>query len=259
MLPSATLATTPPDRAVLPSRFGSRSRWWLIAVLAVVVTLLPPVAPAATADAGMEADFVAAANRERADHGRSSLSTASDLTAVARAHSRRMADREDLHHNPGLGDDVTGWTKVGENVGRGGSVDTIHAALMASASHRQNLLDGDWTETGMGVVVSDGTVWVTQLFRKPATTDAPAASDPGAEADAATDTDTVDGASLPDATGEDDAAQEPEAADQTDTEPRSRPLPLDRTTLTLARRSAADDGISAGDLLLELFAASKET
>ncbi len=258
MPPSAATATTTPGWVGLPGPVVSRSRWWLIAVLAVVATLLPPMAPPATADPGMEAAFVAAANRERAEQGRSSLSTAADLTAVAREHSRRMADRQDLHHNPGLGDDVTGWTKVGENVGRGGSVNTIHAALMASASHRQNLLDGDWTETGMGVVVSDGTVWVTQLFRKPSTTAAPTTADPGADEPTASETDTASDASQPDAAGASGAAQESETPDDVEPGPTIRPLPQDRTTVTLARRSAADEGVSAGELLLELFAASNE-
>ena len=236
-----------------------RSRWWLIAAVAVIATLLPPVTPPATADTGTETAFVEAANRERSAQGRSALSTASDLTSVARAHSRRMADNADLHHNPNLGDDVTGWTKVGENVGRGGSVEAIHAALMASASHRHNLLDADWTETGMGVVVADGTVWVTQLFRKPAAQ--PAASTPTASPE--------DGGDHSDAEPGDAKAAAPPAdaepattsragADRGDGDaaPTDRPLPMDRTTLTLARRAAAAEGVSAGDRLIELYEAA---
>ena len=148
--------------ALLPRRRGTAA---VAALLALLVTLLVPTA--ARADAGAEAAFVQRVNQERAAQGLAPLAVADDLVAVARRHSGRMADAADLHHNPALASEVTGWQKVGENVGRGPSVDPIHAAFMASPGHRQNILDGDWTELGVGVVVRDGTVWVTQVFREP--------------------------------------------------------------------------------------------
>lgn len=145
--------------------------------LALIATLTPLLPTAAAADSGMEGQFVTAVNRERAAQGLSALSTSGDLTSVARSWSARMADDSKLYHNPSLGSQVSGWKKVGENVGRGPSVDAIHAALMASPGHRRNILDPDWTQIGMGVVVRDGTVWVTQVFRTP--TDAAAGSGTG--------------------------------------------------------------------------------
>lgn len=221
---------------VAPAR--GRSRWWLIAALSVVALLLPTTAPAALADPGREAAFVEAANRERADQGRAGLATSSELTEVAREHSRRMAATDNLHHNPDLGEHVGGWVKVGENVGRGGTVEAIHAALMDSPSHRRNLLDGDWTQIGIGVVVDDGTVWVTQLFRTPAT------STPSDDA----------GASDPDhqstASSAEEAAEAPRSTVEEPTGEADRPLPLDRTLLTLARLAAAEDGSTVlADLL----------
>lgn len=233
------LGVTVATARVAPAR--GRSRWWLIAALALVAMLLPTTAPAALADADREAAFVAAANRERADQGLAELATSSELTEVAREHSRRMAAADDLHHNPALGDDVGGWVKVGENVGRGGTVEAIHAALMDSPSHRRNILDGDWTQIGIGVVVDDGTVWVTQLFRKPA------ASTPSDE----------EGAADPDhataATSSEEAAEAPRSTEEEPTAAAQRPLPLDRTLLTLARLSAAEDGTTVTTVLAELL------
>lgn len=150
--------------AITPAR-----RWTaatVIGLVALVMTLLVPTV--ARADAGAEAAFVAAVNRERSAAGLPGLAVAGDLVGVARAHSVRMADGDNLHHNPSLATDVKNWQVVGENVGRGPDVDVVHAAFMNSPAHRDNILDSRWTEIGVGVEVRDGTVWVTEVFRLPA-------------------------------------------------------------------------------------------
>lgn len=144
----------------------------------------------------MEGDFVARINQERAAQGLATLSVAGDLVAVARSHSGRMAGAGELYHNPNLGGDVANWQTVGENVGRGASVGELHGAFMASPSHRDNVLDDDWSQIGVGVAVaSDGRVYVTEVFRQPAGS-APApepepqpesAAAPQPESEAATD------------------------------------------------------------------------
>lgn len=135
-------------------------------ILALLAMLAP--AQALAAESGIEADFVGRVNQERAGHGLSALTVASDLVSVARDHSERMASEDDLYHNPNLGSDVNGWQKLGENVGMGPSVTAIHTAFMNSTGHRDNILDSDWVEVGIGVVVdSAGTIWVTQIFRLP--------------------------------------------------------------------------------------------
>jgi uncharacterized protein YkwD len=140
--------------------------WTAVVLMALVLTLAPTPRPAA-ADGGIEAEFVAAINRERAAAGRPTLAVAGDLTAVARQHSRRMAEQASLHHNPNLATDVGGWQSVGENVGTGPSVSNVHRAFMGSPGHRGNILDPEWTQVGVGVVVSGGTIWVTEVFRLP--------------------------------------------------------------------------------------------
>jgi hypothetical protein len=79
-----------------------------------------------------------------------------------------MARTDDLYHNPNLGSAVRNWQAVGENVGRGGDVPSLHQAFMNSPSHRANILDRDFTEVGVGTYVDgNGILWVTEVFRRP--------------------------------------------------------------------------------------------
>jgi hypothetical protein len=218
-----------------PGTLHRRRRSSLIAslVVALLIAALPQTTEAAHADSGMEAAFVAAVNRERASAGLGALSVAGDMTSVARSHSRVMANGTDLHHNPDLGRDVSGWQKVGENVGRGPSVDAIHAALMASPGHARNIVDPAWTQLGMGVVVEDGRLWVTQVFRAPSgATTAPAPASSRAAAPA------------PEAERRPAPPPGPEPREVIET-----PIALDRITLTLARLEAAERSTTLDDVL----------
>lgn len=123
---------------------------------------------AATAAETQAAAFVRKANAERTSRGLPAYTVASDLATVARRHSERMAAKHTLYHNPNLGSEVSGWQVVGENVGMGGDVDSIHQAFMDSPAHRANILATDYTQIGVGTVTdSDGVMWVTQVFRLP--------------------------------------------------------------------------------------------
>lgn len=122
-----------------------------------------------------EAAFVAKIGAERAGAGLRGYSTAGDLIAVARRHAQRMAARGEPYHNPNLANEVTGWSMVGENVGKGSDVDTLHRALMASPAHRANILSSEFTQVGVGVARSaDGWIYVVQVFRRPMAAAAPA-------------------------------------------------------------------------------------
>lgn len=206
----------------------------LVAFLALLLASVAVATPAhAASGSDLEARFVAAVNAERAAAGLPALRVADELVSVGRQHAQRMASTADLHHNPNLGNDVTGWDKVGENVGRGPDVGRIHAAFMASPSHRANVLDPAWTEVGMGVVVVDGQVWVTELFRLPmaAATPAPApASEPApAPEPAAEAAPTPEPAPLP------PPEPEPPRREVDDVRPH-----VDRISLVLARLDAAE-------------------
>ena len=139
----------------------------LALALAAVLTGALTAAPASATTA--EDSLTARLNGARSDHGVPSLATRSDLVAVARAQATRMADSGTLYHNPNLTTDVTNWRWVGENVGYGPDVQTVHVAFMNSDGHRANILDTDYTEVGVGVVERGDRVWVAEVFRRPQT------------------------------------------------------------------------------------------
>jgi hypothetical protein len=136
-----------------------------VVVTALAATLLAATAGSAGASAGQEADFVRKINAERTSRGLSALTVRSDLVAVARRHSARMAAKGTIWHNPSLGEEVGGnWTTLGENVGMGPSVESLHKAFMNSEGHRENILYPSFNEIGVGIVVDDGTIYVTEVF-----------------------------------------------------------------------------------------------
>ncbi len=147
-------------------RTASRHLLVLLLAAALVLPLTTP-ADAAPSARELERDVIALVNVERAKQGLGALAIKSDITRVARAHSVRMADADNLHHNPDFSTQITGWSRVSENVGVGPSVQRIHDALMDSTGHRRNILDDRVTEIGVGVELRNSRVWITQNFRRP--------------------------------------------------------------------------------------------
>jgi hypothetical protein len=133
---------------------------------ATAAAVAPASAFASTYD--LEAQFVAKMNAARQANGLAPYAVASDLASIARSHSAQMASSQTLYHNPSLTSQVQNWQAVGENVGEGPTVSDIHTAFMNSPEHRANILDHDFTQVGVGVVVDkNGMIWVTEDFRKP--------------------------------------------------------------------------------------------
>ena len=99
-------------------------------------------------------------NASRATNGAGPLAESPELDVMARAQAARMAARGEIYHNPNLGSDATAsglhWLRVGENVGVGPDIPTIHAAFLASPHHRDNLLFPGYTLMGMGVAPGTG-------------------------------------------------------------------------------------------------------
>ncbi|GAC1326464.1 MAG: hypothetical protein NVSMB13_11430 [Mycobacteriales bacterium] len=113
-------------------------------------------------------------NSARAANGVRPLSVSGDLSSVAQSWSARMAAAGTISHNPNLTSQVTNWQIVGENVGMGPTTSALCTAFMNSPEHRDNILDPSYTQVGVGTVVSNGTIFVTEDFRKPAGSAAPA-------------------------------------------------------------------------------------
>ena len=117
-----------------------------------------------------EAQFVVRVNALRASKGLAPLAVDPQLRDIARAWSAQMAAAGGISHNPALADQVSNWQKIGENVGVGGDVTTIENAFEASPHHYANLVDPAFTYIGIGVVDANGSIWVTQDFKRPAQT-----------------------------------------------------------------------------------------
>ena len=130
-------------------------------VIAFGLLLFGPVRPAA-AQASYESDFIRRINSERTSRGIAAMAVDSELTGIARNWAQHMASTNTLSHNPNLANQVKqDWVKLGENVGVGDTVDAIHTAFMNSPAHRANILDGDFTKVGVGVVTGgDGRIGV---------------------------------------------------------------------------------------------------
>jgi hypothetical protein len=119
-------------------------------------------------------------NDARAANDLGPLASTSDLQGAALRHSQEMADEQRMFHTPDLDTVITNWRIVAENVAYAASADRVHELFMGSPTHRQNILDAQVTEVGIGVVDDGSTLWVTQIFRLPraASSPPPATPDP---------------------------------------------------------------------------------
>jgi ribosomal protein L24E len=146
----------------------------------VLLVLLIGIGPAMAApDPGSaESQFLGLLNDERVRAGHTPLTRDGALDGVAREWSTTMMREDRLYHRPNLVDAVDtrvtrSWTRIGENVGVGGSVERLHQAFMNSPGHKANVL-GAYNRVGVGVVVEgDGTIWVTFNFMNGPATGAP--------------------------------------------------------------------------------------
>ncbi|MBW3647578.1 MAG: CAP domain-containing protein [Actinobacteria bacterium] len=180
--PSINLA---PSMSTARPASGSLWRAPLVMMFIILATLvLGPVQSAhASAD---EAQFLALVNVERVSRGLPILTLQPVISDnLSRPWSMQMAASGRLAHS-GSGqqilDSVARYypttTSAGENVGYAASVVELHAALMASAPHRANILSGTFRSVGLGVVQANGQVWVTQTFFAVSNKAAPAPAQP---------------------------------------------------------------------------------
>ena len=105
-------------------------------------------------------------NEARVHKHRDPLALDLELSRYALRHSRAMAARGELFHSDDLAAALQGldWSMGGENVGVGSSLIGIQSAFMGSNLHRRNILSDEFDHTAIGVVQSDGKLWVTVIF-----------------------------------------------------------------------------------------------
>ncbi len=117
-------------------------------------------------------------NRERRRRNLREMFWSDELSETARNYSRRMAKGNFFSHfddngksvvDRVRGDNIKGWSQIGENLFYCQGIDDFDAfsvkGWMNSPTHRQNILNRDWTDSGIGIAQSkDGKIYVTQIF-----------------------------------------------------------------------------------------------
>ena len=115
---------------------------------------------------GAEHGFAKRINDVRGVARRGTLRLDPELSRAARLHTREMVKQDKLYHTPSdkLSKRVTNWTVLGENVGVGGDVQSLHQAFMASPAHADNVLYDSFRHMGVGVIKKGDRMWVTVIF-----------------------------------------------------------------------------------------------
>ena len=128
--------------------------------------MVAAAAPSHAADGGAEAAFVARINSIRREHGVAPLAVYSELTGIARDWTDHMAGNGTISHNGNYSGQVSAdWSKLGENVGEGESVDSVMNSFASSSAHYRNIVDPAFNYIGVGVSYgADGKLFTTHDF-----------------------------------------------------------------------------------------------
>lgn len=125
---------------------------------ASVVVMLDQRASQSTNEPVVEQQLLVLMNSARAARGLSPLRMHPGLQFVARAHSYEMATAGYVGHGSLSGasaldrlSHVASQGLVGENVTFGLNSEAVHRALIASAGHRENILNRNFHRVGIGV------------------------------------------------------------------------------------------------------------
>lgn len=117
-------------------------------------------------DPVLSSAMVEATNRDRVRNRRRPYVRSTELDAAAATYAATLTSGR-LVHSTDLSAGMVGrWSKLGENLGRGDDLTSIHLALMASPTHRANLLDSGFTQIGVAVIHTDVGLVVVQRFRQ---------------------------------------------------------------------------------------------
>lgn len=133
---------------------------------------------------GEENQMTNAVNSHRRSHDVDVVRPDPALQMVARRQAQRMASAGYIYHNPDFDQEAAGavpsWLRIGENVGVGPSVPSVHAAFLASPSHHANV-DRPYDLIGLGAVPdSNGRLFFTQSFAQTRGSTAEVPSSPSA-------------------------------------------------------------------------------
>lgn len=122
---------------------------------------------------GDQARALTALNNDRAKHGVKPLAFSAELTALAESYAGDMMARQFFAHNNPEG--LTPFDRMnragiryryaGENLAINDTIELAQTAFMNSPTHRDNVLNPNYTEVGIGVKYApNGKVYVVQEF-----------------------------------------------------------------------------------------------
>lgn len=138
-----------------------------------------PSTPTATQPAALgnvERELLALVNAERQRAGVRPLTLNSRLTTAAQRHAEDMARTRQFSHTGSNGSSVgdraaaSGYRSsyVGENIGMGYvNAAAVMNGWMNSTGHRQNILNSNYTELGVGLIQDQGGPYWVQVFGRP--------------------------------------------------------------------------------------------
>lgn len=145
----------------LPRPRSARRPGALLVVLGAALVLLLSACTAEQWDAATRV------NTSRAEANLPELTFDPTLTAKAQRWAEQLAAQGYLAHSILPAGVEPGWSKLGENVGSGASIESIHVGFLNSPKHRGNILDPEFTTIGTGVAVSpSGVTYVVQVFAR---------------------------------------------------------------------------------------------
>lgn len=164
----------------LPLRGGTAllSSLLALSLLGAACSGSSPTAPGQSAQSpfAVEGSSFARVNEARRGDGKPELDLDPLLSEIARVYSRRMRDEGFFGHQDGAGGGLRDrlgasgitFSLAGENLAYVENAEDpaamAHQMLMGNAAHRANILEGRYTEVGIGVAQADDTYWITQVF-----------------------------------------------------------------------------------------------
>jgi len=105
-------------------------------------------------------------NEDRSDANLELLQWDETLGEKAQAWAEHLARQGSLSHSNLSSGVPSGWQRLGENVGYGPTIASVHHGYMNSSGHRQNILDRSFNYIGVGYAKSGNRVYTVQVFMK---------------------------------------------------------------------------------------------
>lgn len=123
----------------------------MLASVAAVLVLGGVLTSCETTDAD-RGEVISLINASRARSGIAPLRENVDLNVKADAWASRLRDDCRIYHSRLSDGAPPNWQKLGENVGRGGTIQQVHTAYLNSPGHRRNIMDPAFNQVGAGAV-----------------------------------------------------------------------------------------------------------